>query len=290
MTEGASTARSELWRTEQEKTREEVARHSPGSPPPKKKQKNLFLIFCVNILFFLRENLNELSQCDAEEVTAGLSSEAKEAVLPRDLRRLPEDSDLHQEVPTEVTDRSCTRRYRMSRGEDGGRTKTTKQKLASPVPGETTKGPETTELAETEKAMTKYEAWSSVTPNLTRIPPKRDKATRGLRLALSESTKTMKELDTEPAETMGPELIGLGLTLSESQTKTKMALSESPKTRVALSESLDEDGDEEAFDTIGEPKDDGGGVEFDKSESEGAGHGASNKDGVGPELLHLSEA
>jgi hypothetical protein len=127
----------------------------------------------------------------------------------------------------------------MSRGEDGGQTKTTKQKLASPVPGETTKGPETTELAETEKAMTKYEAWSSVTPNLTKIPPKREKTTRGLRLALSESTKTMKELDTEPAETMGleTELIGPGLTLSESQTKTKMALSESWKTRVALSES-----------------------------------------------------
>jgi hypothetical protein len=128
----------------------------------------------------------------------------------------------------------------MSRGEDGGRTKTTKQKLASPVPGETTKGPETTELAETEKAMTKYEARSSVTPNLTRIPPKRDKATRGLRLALSESTKTMKELDTEPAETMGPEteLIGPGLTLSESQTKTKMALSESPKTTAEVWSSI----------------------------------------------------
>jgi hypothetical protein len=140
----------------------------------------------------------------------------------------------------EVIDQSCTRRYRMSRGEDGGRTKTTKQKLASPVPGDMTKGPETMELAETEKAMMKYEAWSSVTPNLAKIPPKREKMTRGLRLVLSESTKAMKELDTEPAETMGleTELIGLGLTLSESQTKTKMALSESPKTRVALSESL----------------------------------------------------
>jgi predicted ATP-dependent protease len=31
-----------------------------------------------------------------------------------------EDSDLHQEVPMEVTDWSCTRRYRRSKGEYGG--------------------------------------------------------------------------------------------------------------------------------------------------------------------------
>jgi hypothetical protein len=42
MTEGASTVRSELRRTEQEKTREEVARRSPWQSTSEKKTKKTY--------------------------------------------------------------------------------------------------------------------------------------------------------------------------------------------------------------------------------------------------------